>query len=281
MISAMALLTAMDAVVKSLTLAGVAVIQILAIRSCLIVPTMVVACAIRGNLTDLKPENARAQLARGLVGASAPLCFFMGITHIPLTDAVVVFFCSIFFTTLLAIVFLGEKVGIHHWTSVIAGFIGVLIVVGPKGGGHLGGYALVLMGSLAYSVLFISGRYLSKTESVASMVMAFNVCTGAVSLALLPWFWSALSLGELAFISLLSALALGGHYTITMAFSKAEASVLTQFEYTGILWAVLLDAMIWQLSPTPSTMAGALIIVASGLYIVHRERVDQPNSGVV
>lgn len=277
MLIAMALLSSMDAMAKSLTMAGVAVMQILAVRSCLIVPTLFISFVARGKVHELKPVNVRAQLARGLVGSSAPICFFLGITHIPLTDAVVVFFCSVFFTTLLAIIFLREKVGIHRWMSIIAGFIGVLIVIGPKGGGSLGGYILVLLGSLTYSILFISGRYLSRTETVASMVMSFNVCTGVVSLALLPWFWSALSASELALISLLSALALAGHYTITMAFSKAEASVLAPFEYISILWAVLLDIIIWQISPALSTLAGATVIVASGLYIVHRERIRHHN----
>ncbi|MFK7997850.1 MAG: DMT family transporter, partial [Granulosicoccus sp.] len=186
----MALLSSMDAMAKSLTMSGVAVMQILALRSCVIVPLLSAAFSFRGKTAELKPKNVKAHLGRGLIGFTAPLCFFYGITHIPLTDAVVIFFTSIFFVTVLSIVFLDEKVGVHRWASVFTGFLGVLIVVGPKGGGDLSGYLLVLTGSISYSILFISGRYLSATESVPSLVLSYNVCVGIVALLLLPWFWT-------------------------------------------------------------------------------------------
>ncbi|MFK8079094.1 MAG: DMT family transporter [Granulosicoccus sp.] len=271
MVVAMALLASMDAMAKSLTMAGVAVMQILALRSCLIVSILGAVFVYRGKAAQLKPNNFKAHLGRGLVGFTAPLCFFYGITHIPLTDAVVIFFTSIFFVTLLSIVFLGEKVGVHRWASIVVGFSGVLIVVGPKGGGDIIGYVLVLIASMAYSILFTSGRYLSATESVPSLVFSFNVSVGIVSLILLPWFWTELTQMHYLRIAVLAIFALGGHYLITLAFSMAEASVLAPFEYTSVIWAVLFDILVWQISPALSTLIGALIIIGSGLYIVHRE----------
>lgn len=275
MVIAMALLSTMDAMAKSLTMAGVAVIQILALRSCLIVTMLGSAFVFRGKSAELKPKNLKAHVGRGVVGFVAPLCFFLGITHIPLTDAVVIFFTSIFFVTLLSIVFLGEKVGVHRWASIIVGFLGVIIVVGPKGGGDVTGYLLVLAGSLAYSILFISGRYLAATETVPSLVISFNICAGIISLILLPWFWTELTQLHYVRIAILAVFALGGHYMITLAFSKAEASVLAPFEYTGVIWALLFDLLIWHISPTISTVIGALIIITSGLYIVHREKIHE------
>ena len=277
MVAAMALLSAMDAMAKYLTMDGVTVIQIVALRSLVIVPILVSFFYFRGKLHELKPKNAKAHLGRGCIGFVAPVCFFLGITHVPLTDAVVIFFSSIFFVTLLSIIFLGEKVGIHRWASVLIGFGGVLIVVGPKGGGDLSGYLLILTGSLAYSVLFVSSRHLSATESVASMVLSYNVCVGGLGLFLLAWFWTDLDTTQLVRIFVLSLFALSGHYLITMAFAKAEASLLAPLEYTGVVWAVLFDVVIWQLIPTVSTFVGAVIIIGSGLYIVHREQ--QKSSG--
>lgn len=275
MVIAMALLSTMDAMAKSLTMGGVAVIQILALRSCLIVTMLGSAFVFRGKSAELKPKNLKAHVGRGVVGFVAPLCFFLGITHIPLTDAVVIFFTSIFFVTLLSIMFLGEKVGVHRWASIIVGFLGVIIVVGPKGGGDVTGYLLVLAGSLAYSILFISGRYLAATETVPSLVISFNICAGIISLILLPWFWTELTELHYIRIAILAVFALGGHYMITLAFSKAEASVLAPFEYTGVIWALLFDLIIWHVSPAFSTLIGALIIITSGLYIVHREKIHE------
>ncbi|MFK7858041.1 MAG: DMT family transporter [Granulosicoccus sp.] len=273
MVIAMALLSSMDAMAKSLTMDGVEVMQILALRSCLIVTILATVFVFKGKSAELKPRSYKAHAGRGLVGFTAPLCFFYGITHIPLTDAVVIFFTSIFFVTLLSIVFLGEKVGVHRWASIVVGFLGVLIVVGPKGGGDITGYVLVLMGSIAYSILFTSSRYLSATESVPSLVLSFNVSVGAVSLLLLPWFWTELTQMHYARIAVLAVFALGGHYLITLAFSMAEASVLAPFEYTSVIWALIFDLLIWQISPALSTMIGAMIVIASGLYIVHREKI--------
>lgn len=273
MVIAMALLASMDALAKTLTMSGVAVVQLLALRSLIIVLVLSATFAVRGKAAELQPVSYKAHAARGVIGFTAPLCFFIGITHIPLTDAVVIFFSSIFFVTLFAIVFLKEKVGMHRWASIIFGFCGVLVVVGPKGGGDMSGYLLVLAGSMSYAVLFVSGRYMTTTESVPSLVLSFSVCTGILSLLLLPWFWNALTNDQYLQILILALLALAGHYLITTAFARSEASVLAPFEYTSIIWAVLFDLLIWQVSPALSTLLGALIIIASGLYIVHRERI--------
>ena len=272
MVAAMALLSAMDAMAKFLTMDGVTVIQIVALRSLVIVPILFGVFWLRNKTHELKPKHPGAHLARGLIGFTAPVCFFLGITNVPLTDAVVIFFSSIFFITLLSIVVLGEKVGFHRWASVIVGFVGVLVVVGPKGGGDLQGYLLILTGSLAYSVLFISGRFLSATESVVSLVFSYNLCAGVIGLLLLNWFWADLNSIQLVRIFVLSLFALCGHYLITMAFAKTEASLLAPLEYTSVVWAVLFDIVVWQLVPAFSTFIGAVIIISSGMYIVHREQ---------
>lgn len=272
MLMAMALLSTMDAMAKSLTMDGVSVIQILALRSVIIVPVLFLGFAIAGKSTQLKPKNNKAHLWRGLIGFLAPFSFFLGITHIPLTDAVVIFFSSIFFITLLSGTYLGEKVGVHRWGSVIVGFVGVLLVIGPTGGGSFKGYALVLAGSAAYSVLFVSGRRLSATETVASLVISYNMCVGCVSLLLLPWFWTELSIALVLRIVVLALFALAGHYLVTLAFSRAEASLLAPFEYSCVIWAIAFDLLVWKLYPAPVTLFGALIIIASGLYITHREK---------
>lgn len=275
MVAAIALLSAMDAMAKYLTMDGVTVIQIVALRALVILPILAGVFYLRGKTHELKPKNTKAHLTRGLIGFTAPVCFFLGITHVPLTDAVVIFFSSIFFVTILSIVFLGERVGLHRWASVVVGFIGVLIVVGPKGGGDLSGYLLILAGSFAYSILFISGRYLSATETVVSLVFSYNLCAGVMGMLLLGWFWEDLDSMQLVRLFVLSILALGGHYLITMAFAKTEASLLAPLEYTSVIWAVLFDIVIWQMSPTLSTLLGALIIIGSGLYIVHREHLNK------
>lgn len=269
---AIALLSTMDALAKWLSTHGVSVIQILAIRSVVIIPLLLIVYQSRNQLAELKPKRLKLQVWRGAIGFLAPFSFFLGIQKIPLTDAVALFFSSTFIITILSVIFLGEKVGLHRWASIFLGFIGVLIVASPQGGGQLSGYFLVLLGSTAYAILFISGRYLSATETVASLVFTYNVIVGVISLTLLPWFWQAIQLTDIYLLVVLSLFAVGGHYFITMAFSASEASLVAPFEYTGILWAISFDLIIWHTTPTLTTGLGASVIIASGLYIVHRER---------
>lgn len=266
------LLSIMDALAKWLAMADVAVIQILAIRSAIILPLMLAIMSWRNQLGELKPTRYRWHAARGVIGFVSPLAFFLGLKQIPLTDAVVLFFSSIFIITLMSVIFLKEKVGVHRWASVFAGFLGVLIVANPQGGGELTGYLLVLLGSTTYSLLFISSRYLSSTESVVSLVFSFNLSVGLISALLLPWFWSPMALSDLLLLITLALFALSGHFCLTTAFAKSEASLIAPFEYSAILWAIVFDWIVWQTMPSQTTMGGASIIIASGLYIAHRER---------
>lgn len=272
MLLAVALLSAMDALAKWLSTNGMTVIQLLALRSLIIVPLLVVTFYLRGEKSRLVPASYKAHAVRGVIGVFAPLCFFLGIGRIPLTDAVVVSFSSVFSITLLSIYFLGEKIGWHRWASIITGFLGVLIVADPQGGGSLSGYVLVLLGSISYALLFVSGKRLSKTESVASLVLSYNISVALISLICLSWFWNTLTLNHYLLILVLALLAVFGQYLMTLAFTVADASLMATFEYTAVLWAIAFDLVIWQIAPSATTAAGAILIISSGLYIAHRER---------
>ena len=271
---AIGFLSSMDAVAKWLIENSVHTLQILALRSVFIVPALLLVFATKGSLGTLRPTRPVAQMIRGLTGFLAPLSFFIGISLMPLTAAVVVFFSSIFMTTLLSVFFLNEKVGVHRWVAVLLGYCGVFIAIAPGSGGSLLGYLLVLFSSFSYSVLFISGRLLSKTESVPSLVLTYNLGVGIVALLFLPWFWQPMDLYLLTWVVVLSIFAVLGHLCLTHAFSLAEASLIAPFEYTSILWTIGFDLAIWHTLPGYRTWLGAVIIIASGLYVIHRERVN-------
>ena len=274
MVLGIGLLSTMDAMAKWLTGGGVPALQILALRSLVIIPLLLLVFWYRGELAQLKPVRLKHHFFRGVIGFFSPLTFFIGIALIPLTDAVVVFFSSTFVITILSIFVLGEKVGIHRWGSIVLGFIGVLIVAGPKGGGELSGYLLVFLGSVGYAILFVSGRYMTATETVASLVFSFNLTVGIISLLLLPWFWQAISQNQILLVLALALFAVAGHFLLTLAFSKSEASLIAPIEYTAIIWAIAFDWFVWKSSPTLTTSIGAAIVIGSGLYIVYRERLN-------
>ena len=272
MVLAIALLSTMDATVKWLVTNQVEVMQILAVRSVIIVLAMALIYQLRGQANAILPTRPVAQMARGLFGFIAPFSFFLGLKYVPLTDAVVVFFSSIFVVSLLSMIFLGERVGPHRWASIVIGYIGVVIVAQPQGGGQLFGYALVLLSSTSYAALFVSGRYLSRTESTPSLVVSYNLGVGILAFICLPWFWVPLNLEQIAMILLATVLAGCGHFAMTSAFARGEASFIAPFEYTALIWAVMFDLIIWRHLPGSSTLLGAAIIIGSGLYVAYREQ---------
>lgn len=272
MLIGIALLAAMDASAKWMVLDNIHPIQLLAIRSVIIVIALLTGFASRRKLHELRPTRPWAQAIRGTTGVIAPLTFFMSLKYLPLTDAVVVFFTSVFAVTVVSALVLKEQVGKHRWCAVAVGYLGVVIAMSPSGDGSLVGYVLVLISSAGYAVLFTSGRWLSATESVSSLVFSYNAGVGIIACILLPAVWTPMQTGDWALVLLLSTLAVSGHFAITFAFSQAEASSIAPFEYSAILWTLLFDQLFWQKTPGLATLAGAFVIIASGLYVLHRER---------
>lgn len=276
MLVGIALLSGMDVIVKWLVTHDVSVLHILAIRSWMIVPGMLLWHASRGTTTLLVPVRKVQQLIRASLGIVAPLLFFYGLRYLPLTDSVVIFFTSTLAVTLLSAVILKEKVGKHRWGAVIIGYIGVIIAMSPSGEGQLYGYLLALGGSIGYAYLFLSGRYLARTESVTSLVFYYNLGVAVTSslwiVLVADELLAPLPLDTLAGIAAIAALAVSGHYLLTLAFSKSEVALIAPLEYTGVVWAILFDYLIWQVSPAAATILGAVIIIASGMYVMHRER---------
>ena len=276
MMVGIALLSGMDVVVKWLVTRDVSVLHILAIRSWLIVAAMLLWHAGRGRLGELMPVRKVQQGVRALLGIMAPLLFFYGLRYLPLTDSVVVFFTSTLAVTFLSAVILGEQVGVHRWSAVVVGYVGVVIAMRPSGEGQMIGYALALGGSLGYAYLFLSGRYLSQTETVSSLVFFYNFGVAVTSslwiLLVANDLLVQIPLNTLAGIVTIAVLAVSGHYLMTLAFSKAQISLLAPIEYTALIWAILFDYLIWKVAPQAATLFGAMIIIASGLYVMHRER---------
>ncbi len=166
---------------------------------------------------------------------------------------------------------LKEKVGVHRWSAVVIGFVGVVIAMDPQGGGDALSYFYCLVASLAYALLFVTGRILSKTETVISLVFSFNLALAVVCTVLMPLVWVPVS-GELMLkVFGFALLAMTGHICMTIAFSRTAVSILAPLEYTALIWASLFGYLIWGNIPSNRMMMGATIVILCGLYVIHRE----------
>ncbi len=271
MILGIGALTSMDALAKNLVQQGFNPMQILGLRFFVIIPSMLAFYGLTGKLGELLPTRSKFQIIRGCIGFFAPFCFFLSLKYLPLSDAVITSYSSILMITILSYVVLKEKIGLHRWAAVVAGFIGVYISVSPTGEGRIFGYFLVFIAALSYAILMISGRVLARTESTGSLVFVFNFCVGLIALCFTPFIWHPLTPSSLLTIVALGFLALTGHFCIVLAFTRSQTSVIAPFEYTSVIWAVLIEWTVWQYLPAQRTIVGGMIIICAGIYVIYRE----------
>ena len=261
----------MDAIAKWLVQDALNPIQLIAVRSWILVVVLLSYYLMTSQLEQIKPTRPVAQGIRGMFGFFATYFFFSSLKFLPLADAAVIFFSGTFMITVLSWPLLKERVGFHRWIAVIIGFVGVVVAMKPQGGGQMIGYVYCLIGSLAYALLFISGRWLSRTETVISLVFSFNLGLGVVCTLLVPLVWVPMTGELILFVFCFAVLALLGHVCLTYAFSKAPVGVIAPFEYTGLIWTAALGYLVWKDIPANNVILGAAIIVCCGLYVIYRE----------
>ena len=219
--------------------------------------------------------------ARGLLIATATLLFFAALKYLPIADAISIFFVEPLILTLLAALLLGEKIGWRRMTAVAFGFVGALIVIQPSYAVFGWAAALPLGAAGCFAVYLILTRQLAGREDPAVMQFLAGIfgCLG-MSLALLVGGWGEIpvldpvwpSLQGWGLMAALGLIATVGHIMVVQAFKRAGPGTLAPFQYLEIIGATLLGYLIFDDFPAGLTWLGIAIIVASGLYVFHRER---------
>jgi drug/metabolite transporter (DMT)-like permease len=213
-------------------------------------------------------------LLRGVLSVMMMTTFVYALGRMPLSTAYSAFFVAPLMITALSVPLLGERVGPRRWTAIVVGLIGVLVVLRPSGEGMISLAGLAVIGAAAgYAVSAITVRVLSRTDSTQSMVFWMVTLLGLGAGSLAAPNWVAIQSGHWPLILGVGATGALAQYAITEAFSRGEASIIAPFEYTALAWGVALDIALWGVLPDSITWLGAGIIVASGLYLIRRERV--------
>lgn len=272
MLLSMAVLSVMDAIMKQLT-THYPSLQIAALRGLVSLPFVIGWIAWqRSGIVSLFRIRWGLHVARGVLAVLMLTSFIYAISEMPLSEAYTLFFIAPLLITALSVPLLGETVGWRRWAAVLAGFVGVLIVLRP---GYVAlnlATVAILVGATCYALNAIFVRILGRTDSTAAMsfwFMAF-LAIGAGLLAMPDWQpVRAADAGWLLGMGISGAL---GQVLITEAFRCAPVSVIAPFEYSTLFWGVLLDIAIWRVLPGPIVFFGAAVIVASGIYLIHRER---------
>ncbi|MGH8032442.1 MAG: DMT family transporter [Luteimonas sp.] len=213
-------------------------------------------------------------LLRGALGVTLMAGFVYGLRTLPLSTAYAISFVAPLLITALAVPILGERVGPRRWIAIAVGLVGVLVVLRPTGAGMftLGGLAM-LLAAVCYAFAALTVRVLARSDSTQAMVFWLMLILCLVGGALSWQAWLPIQPGHWWLIAGIGVVGTLAQITLTEAFRGGEASLIAPLEYTALIWGVLLDLALWQVLPDGVTWLGAAIIIASGLYLIRRERV--------
>jgi drug/metabolite transporter (DMT)-like permease len=224
----------------------------------------------RAGWDVLRTRRYREHLQRGLSQFGSMLLSFLAVSVLSLGSATAIGFAAPLFTTLLSIV-MKEKVGIHRWSALIVGFVGVLIVTHPGTGTLTYGALFALGNAVLISTVAIAIRRMSMTESTETLtayqMSTMTLCTaGLLTLGFRAPHW-----GDALMVALAGVGNGIAEFWWTRSLSLASPSAVVPFNYLSLVWATILGFAVWGDVPTPGLRVGSAIVVASGLYILWRE----------
>jgi drug/metabolite transporter (DMT)-like permease len=224
-----------------------------------------------GLWKPLRSARPWFQVMRAFLLAAVSLMFFVAVSFLPLTEVTAIGFMAPLILTGLAHFVLREKVGVRRWAAICAGFCGVLVIIRP--GFDVVHWAAFLAVAMAASnaVYLLATRMLAGVDSAQTTIFYTGI-VGAIGFSLIvPFFWTPPSLsGWIAMIALGLFGGLG-HYLLIHAYTMAPASLLAPFSYTAILWVTITGYLAFGDFPDVWTIAGAAIVIASGIYVFYRE----------
>lgn len=266
-------------------------LEIVAIRNLVALPCTLLFYRYEGQRGLPSTDAPKIQYLRGVFLFLSYTAFMMGLAALPLAEIEAIRYSGPLMITLLSVVILSEKVGGRRWLALTVGFIGVLMIVRPGSTTFNLGSVFILISVLFYALTIILTRKLQSKDSSATMAyfsslvylvavlvlaplpaLVGEVPDADPSIAFLIRPWTMPTLIDLAIMAGLGLVWAGWMFFLAKAYSAAKASVLAPFEYVSLPINILWGFLIWQEIPTWMTIAGAVLTLSSGLYILYRER---------
>ena len=277
MVLGIAALSCMDALGKRVA-AHYSVFEMLAIRSTVALVLILLFLAGMRRLGALRTSQPGGHALRALCGLVAFVTFYASLRHLPLADAVAIAFASPFLITALGRYVLKEDVTPRQWLAIAVGFLGMLVIVRPGASGFHPAALLVLVCSLAYAGLMILTRWMTRPHRPAetNSAFVFYMLAGQAAVGWLVTLtrWRTPDASALAEMAGMGVLGIIGNFGLAQAFRVAPVATVAPFEYTGLIWAVMLGSVVFGDVPAPSFWVGAAIIVWAGLQAVRSSAPD-------
>ena len=226
----------------------------------------------RNPLEPFRTKRPGMHLLRGAVGAVGNACFFWTITHMLLADAMALQFSRPLFMIPLAMFLLGETVGLRRTAVAAVGFIGIVLYARPFTGGFEPDVFVGALGALAGGLVVICIKRLATTEPTRVIMFYYAVWNALFALIPAAMFWVTPTLPQLALLTVVGILGIGGQSLITHGLTMGEATVLVPLDYSRIIYSAALGYLLFSEIPGPWSFAGMALIVACSLYLVLTEK---------
>ncbi len=260
-----------DATAKYLT-ATLPSIEIAWIRyTCFLL--LVLPLAMGDGGVRVRTQQPLMQILRGLGMLGSGVFFILGINYLPLAEAAATSYVSPAFVTALSIPLLGERVGPRRWVAVAIGLVGVLIVIRPGGAAFQPAAIFPILSAISWSAGIIITRRMTGAERPTTTLIWTALTGFAVLCVLLPFNAVTPTLKELALGVLIGLVSTLGQWLLIQAYRYGDASVLAPFSYIQLVWSTGLGYLVFSAAPDPWTLVGIAVIIISGIYTVHRERI--------
>ncbi|HTO34468.1 MAG TPA: DMT family transporter [Pararhizobium sp.] len=217
-------------------------------------------------------ERKGMQLARVMFSTVEVFCFYYAVMYLPLADVMTYWLAAPIYVAAASPFLLGEKVGWRRWSAIAVGFVGVIITLEPSSAMFTMPAVISIIGSAAFAFMMISGRFLRGTPD--STLVFFQITgAGIAGLFFVPFDWSPIqSQTDLLLLGLLGVVAMAAHMLVNRALKMSDAATVAPLQYTLLLYAVIFGWMFFGDVPRLTMIIGAVLIVASGLFIFIREQ---------
>jgi drug/metabolite transporter (DMT)-like permease len=221
----------------------------------------------------MRTKRLNLQIVRSILLAGSSVLNFLALRWLQLDEALSIIFTFPFIVAIAAGPMLGEWIGWRRWCAIAVGFGGVLLITRPGFGGMHPAAFISLAATICYGLYAVITRVVSRVDSNQTSLFYANFIGALLLLPVIPFVWTTPENWAIA-LMLMGTGVLGslGHFFLIAGHKLAPASVLSPFVYTQLIWVVILGYLVFDHVPTGWTMAGAAVVISSGLYLLHRER---------
>ena len=278
MLAAAFFFACMNALVKHLE-ARYAATEIVFFRCAFALLPILVAVArasgwrVAAGWKSLRTSRLKGHVFRTVAGTISMILFVYALDLLPLASTSALFFSGPLFVVLFSVLFLKEAVGWSRWSAVVVGFVGVLVMLHPDQGHTNGLGAVLALGSAVfYALAMIGVRALGPTEASVTTAFYFMFLSVLMLAPTLPFVWrTPVDGADWLLFAATGLVGAAGQLTMTRAYQCAPASLVSPFNYAGLLWATLFGFVVWDEKPGLSIFLGGALVIAAGVYLACRE----------